>query len=47
MSEDAVQVKMCSKNQAHHQYKQGCAVQASKSSRFGTGGHHLKILSNE
>ena len=24
-------------NQAHHQCKQGCEVQASRSSRFGTG----------
>ena len=43
----AVQVRMCSKNQAHHQYRQGCAVLASTSSSFGTGGHYLKVLSNE
>ena len=34
----AVQAMMCSTNQAHLQYMQQCAVQASKSLSFGTGG---------
>ena len=31
----SVQARMCNTNQAHRQYKQGCAVQASRSLRFG------------
>ena len=42
----SVPARMCSTSQADRQYKQGCVVQASKSSSFGTGGL-LKILSNE
>ena len=33
----SVKVKMCIMNQAHHQCKQGCEVQANRSSSFGTG----------
>ena len=34
----SVQERMCSVNQAHHQFKGGCAVSVSRSSNFGTGG---------
>ena len=34
----SVQARVCSRNQAHHQYEPGCAVQVSRSSCFGTGG---------
>ena len=31
-------------NQAHHQYKRGCAAHISKSSGFGTQGHYPETL---
>ena len=40
-------LRKCSTNQAQHQYKQGCVVEASRSSSSGRRGHHTKILSNE
>ena len=40
----SVQARMCNANQAYHQYKQECAVQASKSSSFGVGGHYLLLM---
>ena len=33
----SVEVRMCIMNQAHHQCKQGCEVQANRSSSFGAG----------
>ena len=39
-----MQVRMCSINQAHLQYEQGCEVHASRSSSFGTGGHYSKCF---
>ena len=39
----AVQVRMCSLNQADLQYKQGCEVHSSRSSSLGTGGRDSKM----
>ena len=36
----SVRARMCSTNQAHLQYERGCAVQASRSSSFGTAGRY-------
>ena len=33
----SVQARMCSSNQAHHQYQLGCAIQARWIISFGTG----------
>ena len=38
----SVEVRMCIMNLAHHQCKQGCEVQANRSSKFGTGRTTLK-----
>ena len=44
----SVKAKTFSANQAHHQYKRGCAVQTSRSLSFGTGGTAQKyFLINE
>ena len=47
MNEDVQYKRMCSINQAHLQYEQGCEVHASRSSNFGQGGHYSKCLGHE
>ena len=40
----SVKARMCITNQAHHQYKQGCVAQSSRSSSFGKGGTAQKYF---